>query len=262
MWRAQSQKLDQRLLEEDCPRIVLDGPSGSGKSSTLLQLLDLQLQRHKKSPNKVLFYFPRISRWTAGYYPYMSDGGSPPAYVQPDLAMEILGTTALLNPILDLSSPISEIRSCPRRAFEIFSGAMDSLSNRKVLIFADDINALYCSTSYRDIASCPLSIDQLPVIRLVRTLIENTTSSFVAAVCRSDPLLIDSTLRVEDLSSTTECMSYLTAEETLPLLAYYKSLGRVAPKVDAEYAQRIQLVSGGSMSKILPAIDYDQVYQK
>jgi hypothetical protein len=129
-----------------------------------------------------------VARWTAGYYPfYPLDGGN---FDQPELAIEFFENLQLLNPqrcatikidAMSLSQHIKELKANESLAFPMMKRLLEYLGEQDeidVLVAVDGVNALYVAeTEYRDAQSVPLTIDQLPVVKSIRTLIDTGLNS-------------------------------------------------------------------------------------
>lgn len=255
-----------RYCGSNVERTILDGPVGSGKSATLLLILNHLICARKENAESnnydVLLYFPRMSRWIAGYYPYYHVNT---VYEQPELAKDILKLTRLLNPHLLASGqpPREASTSDTENVITDLSELLGELSRRKVLILADEVNALFSPLSYRDVDSKQLSFDRMPVLQLIRDFILDHRHSLLGATCNSKPELSILDLKGPLQLNHEEKLTYFNAKEIRPLLSYYQSLGHVAGNpINDRYAQKIQFVSGGCGNKILPALQYDQVYQR
>lgn len=263
-------------------RILVDGPPGSGKSVIGLQVLDHLLLSFGRGKNDddddkslVCCYFPRVSRWTAGYYPYHQSSrqsSTPNEYDQPELAIEILKLLKMLNPqFSSIEQILSDSQLEPKRAVQNFEEALRMISLFKdkkcmVVIVIDEVNALYSpTTAYRDADSKKISIDRLPVLRLLRDFITNQQHDLLAITSRSNPNLseLSPTTTRKDLNCESFQLKDSTVEQVQALLNYYKSLGHVPiPQVDYQYSQRIRFLSGGRCSKILPSVNYNFIYKK
>jgi len=228
----------------------VDGPPGSGKSSALLQIASA-LRSQEKGP---LLYLKDLGRWTAGYYPYYHKKGG--LYEQPELAREIFQTLLLQNPSLSsLSETITSLEQSLDRAVPLLQATLAELQELTLII--DDINALYLpETAYRSQESKPLSIESLPVLSTIRTLLETTTGRVLVATNRSDPLLqqgLSPFLDHVPSTLTKVPMDPLNSKEIalLPSLA-----GR------EEMAAYMQFVTGGNGSKLPSAMALSAVFRR
>ena len=246
-------------------RLLLDGPVGSGKSVTLLQLSDYLLRSRRKDSKEFIIYSSRLSRWTAGYYPYQQNEGNPQEYDQSQLAIEIMKQIAVCNHELPtINDMISQAEENSVFAIQNLKQILEiiSTSQGQTFILVDELNALFAPTGYRDINSQPLSIERLPVLKMMRDFYLNPKFTLIGAFCHSNPALVDSKLNGTLLEASVESLPYFSDNEVFCLLEYYKSLGQLTQKVSPKYAQKIRFISGGSGGKILPATHYDVVYQR
>lgn len=259
LWRRHCSELAERLRAEPEQRILLDGPTGTGKSATLLQLADYLVKTRKSDSKEMVIYLGRVGRWTAGYYPYQQSKTNPAEYLQPELATDIM---RLLTISVHDTSPPSEAN--PEAAIDNLQRMLGLLAGDKerVLLLIDDLDALFAPTGYHDVDGNPLSVERMPVLRMMRSLFLDTKATIIAAHCRSNPALVDSRLNGTIFKASVERLSYFTAAEVQSVLDYYKALGHVPQEVSPKFAQKIHFVSGGSAGKILPAAHYDSVYQR
>lgn len=261
-------------------RVVLDGPVGTGKSATLLQILDASLPT-ATTGQRVIIYVPRLASWTAGYYPYRVSERTPSDYDQPDLALALLEATVALNPaLLPFAGLLAEARKSPSHAVPAMEQMLKDfarLSQPKLLLL-DNLNALYAPTGYRTVDSAPLDIDRLSVPRALRDLVSNPAVSLIGANSYSNPALAASALQRDSQaqagpemrtssvpfvpSARWETLSYFSPTEVQTILEYYHALGHVFAPLTRTYAHKIHFLSGGSGTKILSALNYDSVYKK
>ncbi|PJF20066.1 hypothetical protein PSACC_00106 [Paramicrosporidium saccamoebae] len=205
-----------------------------------------------------------MSRWIAGYYPYYLHNQTQ-EYDQPELALEVLKYASKLNPGLELEGALAECSKDPKCArlhlAELFKRLDNSES--RVFIFTDEVNALYSPLAYRDVDSKPLQMERMPVLKMLKELIQNPRHKLVAALCNDNPQLSLFDLRSELKASSVETLEYFNDHEVYSVLKYYQSLGHVSNEpFDSRFARKIRFVSGGCGSKILPAVYYNSVYQK
>lgn len=248
----------------DHTRLLLDGPIGSGKSATLLQLSDYLLRGQRKDSGKIIIYSSRLSRWTAGYYPYQQNKVNLEEYDQLQLALEIMKQIAICNHDLPITELISQAEENADLVIQNLKQILELITanQAQTFILVDELDALFAPTGYRDINGQPLSIERLSVLKLMRDFYSNPKFILIGAFCRSNPALIDSKINGTLLKASIERLSYFSDDEIFHLLEYYKSLGQITQKVSSNYARKIRFVSGGSGSKILPATHYDVVYQR
>lgn len=270
LWRQSTQELLQRLtLDEEetggAVRILLQGPMGVGKTTSLLQLADY-LWQHRSWTNgaEVIVYFPTLARWTAGYYPYLQSRADPAVYDQPELALEIMKQIAKSNAHLALEGLIAQAVADPSQASNLlqsrFLASLRSASSRLVIL-ADEINALYAPTGYFDVESKGLSVERMSVVRAMREFIEDSSQVLVAAESNA-PSFSKHPVPVATLQCEPQRLGYLSTGEVKSLLEYYRKIGHVVGDVDSAYAEKIRFVSGGTVHRILPAAHYDAVYQR
>lgn len=237
-----------------------------------------------KCPKARILYLPRMSRWTAGYYSYLpgkheSDAGasasseetsSSRAFVQPDLAWDLLhwNSTSLSM----TSSGESALPGDRQLALDLLQKTLLELtvestasSGRPLVIIADEINALFAPTGYRDAQGVPLRVEDLVVPRLIKGLISNPQVILLAATCRSNPALAQSTLEgATDLNASLISLPYFGVEETMALLQYYESIGHLPRQggIDLKYAQRMTFVTGGCPQHLLAYSAYEAIYRR
>ena len=78
--------------------IILDGPKGVGKSSTLFNVVyhfSLLNQKSEGAEKTIIVYLPNLSSWTSGKYEYESSKDK--SYIQPTLATRVLKDFVFLN---------------------------------------------------------------------------------------------------------------------------------------------------------------------
>lgn len=267
MWRNATQLLLERIsCVEKLERLVLMGPVGVGKTTTMLQLADYLVQgRGNTDKIDTVVYFPRVARWSAGYYPYSPSPLDSSMYDQPDLAIEIMKQIANTNLHLPLAELIAQAEADPLQALDIlknrFLGQIQSSSSGRLFIFVDEINALYAPTGYFDVTSKELPVEKLSVLAAVRDFIENSKSVLVAAESNA-PNFSKFMLPVEAFSGEPVRLDYFSTLEVQGLLNYYHQIGQVNMGINSAYAEKIRFVSGGAAHRILSAAHYDSVYQR
>jgi hypothetical protein len=205
-----------------------------------------------------------MSRWIAGYYPYYFNSQTR-EYEQPELALEILQHVSKLNPGLGLEVAVADCSKDSKNAQSYLAELVQRLDNSesRVFIFADEINALYSPLAYRDIDSRPLQIERMPVLKMLKELIQDPRHKLAAALCNDNPQIGLFDLSSEVKASSVETLEYFNEHEVYSMLKYYQSLGHVSAKpFDSRFARKIRFVSGGCGNKILSAVYYDSVYQK
>jgi Mitochondrial ribosomal death-associated protein 3 len=164
----------------DARLIVLDGDSGIGKSTTML---NVALQYHQSE--SLVLYVPNLSSWTSGKYEFES---TPNGYLQPTLCKHILSELVAWNESIlkTLSSPVANqtlLQYCQsgisnlKSSSQVLSLVLDHiLSNncdKQVLIALDQVNALYCSTMYRDKESTPVTADKFILISKIHSILSS-----------------------------------------------------------------------------------------
>lgn len=246
-------------MEQPSFTALLDGPKGIGKSSTLLQLVATAIS--STDPEFLVLYAPSVARWTAGYYPYYQSKADPTKFEQPELAKEILELFKFLNKD-KLSTELSALVESAD-PIEGLSALVEHLPNsgKRTLVFLDQMNALYTPTQYRDQTGRTLIAEDMPVLSMMKKLIEDSNLTVVAGNDRSDPLI-----RNPDWFSTpnrvtqnTIKLSPFSTAEVNSLLAYYRELGH-SYKQNPKYTDIVQFVSGGIPSKIADACKYESIY--
>lgn len=246
-------------MEQPAFAALLDGPKGIGKSSTLLQLVSTAVS--STDPEFLVLYAPSVARWTAGYYPYYQSKADLARFDQPELAKEILELFKFLNKekmstelsaVLEASDPIEGLSALIEQL---------SCSGRRALVFFDQVNALYAPTQYRDQNGRTLLAEDMPVLSLMKRLVEDANMTVIAANDRSDPLI-----RNPDWNSPTSKLVQNTIDlkpfsrtEVSNLLAYYRELGH-SYKQNPKYTDIVQFVSGGIPAKIADACNYESIY--
>lgn len=228
-------------------------------------------------PKARILYLPRMSKWTAGYYSYLPVRQEPRAssepsdriFVQPDLAWDILHWN--LNTLL-LPSPngntLPEDRQLAPDLLQrtLLELAVESTAlATPLVIIADEVNALFAPTGYRDAQGKPLTVEDLTVPRLIKTIIHNSQVILLAATCRSNPTLVQSTLeKAADLNASPISLPYFGVEETMALLRYYEALGHLPRQggIDLQYAQRMNFVTGGCPQHLLAYSAYEAIYRR
>lgn len=262
MWRSITQTIALSISNSKGPQtIIIDGPAGCGKTATLLQLADF-LNTWESRGNTLLFVFPRISRWTAGYYPYTGPNGD--MYDQVELAKEILEITQKFNPnSVLIKGLVEKSKSAGANAIKCLEELFEEAPSGS-FILADEVNALWAPTSYRGTNSKPLLVGSLSIVSAAKSFLCSGKHKLIGANCNSNPALVDHTLGKTTLAEAQWISApYYSADEIRHLLNYYKSLGQIfKDTISDNFVEKMRLVSGGCGKKLLPAIQYDLVYKR
>lgn len=268
--RGELMDLLKKFVEESGSRsILIDGPSGSGKSVILLQLF--VALREDPDVNNLIFYAPNAAKWTTGHFPYYptttststSTSTEPKQYLQPELALEMLNLlykcneTKLKNSTL--LADIGEAAQDPfNRAIPLFDKIFGDKSKRFTFLI-DSANGLLddaASTGYLDASEQPLRLAAFP---LLSSNFRKIPGKFIAATTHSDPALpkpnklaLEQTLSVKNYSK----------EEIKSVLDLYSALGHSHPKAanDEQFIGLKAFVSGGNGRKLFKSCEYDAIY--
>lgn len=240
---------------------MLEGPRGIGKSSTLLQLV-CALASAQETRQFLVLYAPSMARWTAGYYPYYKNKDDPTVFDQPELASEIISLFQYINK--NLPKEIEEALGSDQEPVAKLSTLLSTLSNlqshRPVLVL-DQLNALFCSTQYRNEGSMTLVPDNFSVLAALRSAMKNTGFSVVGATCNADPLIREPAWddNAQRLLANKISLQPMSTQEVAVLLEYYRALGH-SYKTSPKYNSLLQFVSGGIPGNLAKACSFEQIY--
>ena len=137
--------------------IILDGPKGVGKSSTLFNVIYhyslVNQQTKDQSEKTILFYLPNLSSWTSGKYEYESTKDK--SYILPTLAVRVLNDFVFLNSntLSKLPSPDAAYKSLAdfakagagnsKIAHSTLMKILDSLVATEGCVFSIDYLSIY-----------------------------------------------------------------------------------------------------------------------
>jgi len=259
--RRSTKDLWTSIMEGVKQSVLLEGPKGIGKSSTLLQLTCSALA--SETPKFLVIYAPSMARWTAGYYPYYQSRESKSVFDQPELAQEILTTFHFMNKNLpeDIVAILENGKADPIAGLSQLMMHMVDQSSHRVLLVLDQVNALYCTTQYRNQQSSPLTSENFSVLSLFKTAIQDEKFAVVAATCNVDPMLISPNYdaSAERLFDNKYELEPFTKEEVSALLAHFRELGH-SHRTGSKFDQLIRFVSGGIPANISKACSYETIY--
>lgn len=257
--REQTKYIWQKIVEQPAFAVLLDGPKGIGKSSTLLQLVAAAIS--SADPEFLVLYAPSVARWAAGYYPYYQSKSEPSKFEQPELAKEILELFKFLNRDR-LSAEIAAIVEAADPVVGL--GALLShlpTSGKRVLVFVDQLNALYTPTQYRDQRGRTLLPEDMSILSFMKQIVGNPNTAVIAGCDHSDPLIRNPEwdLSATRLTQNTIRLRPFNGDEVRSLLAYYRELGH-SYKESSKYTDIVQFVSGGIPAKIAETCKYESIY--
>lgn len=235
----------------DSKRFLLDGPSGIGKSVSLLQIASVLVQA-----GKPVLYVPDATKWTDGYYAYypavLADGQEA-IYEQPELASEIL-------------SSLSTAGLPSRSNFSSIDTLEALLHTRTHTLIVDQVNALYRPTLYRDKDGSPVPVQRMRVLQLFKEAIQSHPN-VVAATSYSSPRLRRSQHSRAFFDGSKVDVPLLTNAETTSLLDYYaRHLGILHPPHNVhspegeQYVQRKRFLSGNVPLELWRICQLEHIY--
>ncbi|KAI9350204.1 mitochondrial ribosomal death-associated protein 3-domain-containing protein [Obelidium mucronatum] len=188
-------------------KIFLDSRSGNGKS-TFLNLT----ATHFKSFGHIVLHFPNLSSWVSGLEPYAKSDDSP-YFTQSTFASVVLSQILKVNSeVLDkitiqgkykigeseFKGSLSEFLAVgvedSKHAHNVLNSFINELiefpENRPLVLFSfDQVNALYCKTSYYDTESNAILPDQMALLRPFISLLARPSIPKAAVVCATDHTL-------------------------------------------------------------------------
>lgn len=228
-------------------KVLLTGPSSIGKSVLLLQLV-----QSMKNDNWKVLYLPAISRWILGYYPYHSDNNQ--QFLQPTLASEICQLFSLINPsgIND-----AELINDPHQKL---SKLLDQVRNdSKLVVVADEANALFSNPIYRDTNHKLIDISQLTIVQSIKDFVLHPNVRVIAAMDSTNPQLA----RRMSAQFHQIDIKPMTADQFNTIIRHYHDqyLFDTSQVHAQDYASYMHLCTSGIIGRLLPACQYSAVYR-
>jgi hypothetical protein len=188
------------LVKEDVQNggrtIALDGKKGYGKSTTMFQIVS-----HFKKMDWIVLYFPQLSEWVSGLYPYEST--STGTYVQQELASKVLQSILEMNEhhlkslktgageslVAIMKDGISNLKKSQVSLEKVMETLLDPKTKRAPVLFAlDQVNALFCKTSYADKDSNPLTSDRFAIAQTFYGLFQKVPINTACIVAADDSM--------------------------------------------------------------------------
>lgn len=257
----------------------VDGPEGCGKSTVLLQLAELIRLNGTIGDQGIILYEPNTSRFTHGYLPYYPAVGGENEFEQPELGADLIAQMVELSPKAARDLPVDpndesltlgklseQLAKNPLDGHKAFLKVLRALKQGQVPVYflLDEINCLFGPTQYKDPDSKRLTIDQLPLLKALRTLYLNPvrTIQAIGAFCHSDPLTKKYELAEKSDNIATLTVPDMTVKESAVLLEGLKTIGYVPGtiQIDRRYLEHKHVMTGGNARLLYEAALYDDIY--
>lgn len=255
------EKVRAAMTESD--KVIIDGPSGSGKSVLLMQMYAAVRESIAADPRKLVLYVPNCHKWTTGYFPYYPEEAAANGsvlYKQPELALEILRLLLLGNGSKmpeGLASKIEEAKlDAYNRALPLYEQTLKELEGKEMILFLDGVNGLIegdSLTGYMDREGRPLPLKALP---LCSSFMNGFKGTVIGSLTHSNPAL-----PTVEVNTAINIPTY-SNEDLKRILQLYSQLGHCAPNKSDQFVAFKAFVSGGNGRKLYKSCEYDSIYYK